>query len=143
MKCLLLLLGPALLLAAPARAQHVPATQVPAAARATFWARFATASQVSWEKEGAAYEVSFRQDGRAMSATLTPAGTLQETETAVPVAQLPLAVRATLARDYHAYQVAEAARIVRANGHTVYEAELRRNGKKQDVLFTASGQPAK
>ena len=77
-----------------------------------------------------------------MSAVITPAGQLQETETTVRVAELPVPVRATLARNYATYRVNEAATIVRADGTTVYEAEVAKGGKKQDVLFTAGGQLA-
>lgn len=53
--------------------------------------------------------------------------------------ELPAAVRTTLARDYKAYKVNEAATIVRANGTAVYEAEVAKGDKKHDVLFMANG----
>ncbi|MDO7884572.1 hypothetical protein [Hymenobacter cheonanensis] len=138
MKSLLLLLG-ATLLASAAHAQKVAPGQVPAAAKATFRAKFPAVKSVAWEKEGANFEAGFKLNGKTMSAVLTPAGALQETETDIMPAQLPAAVRATLARDYKAYKVAEAATIVRTDGSTVYEAEVAKGGRKQDVLFTADG----
>ncbi|QNE42213.1 hypothetical protein F1C16_21540 (plasmid) [Hymenobacter sp. NBH84] len=138
----LLPLSAALLLTVPAFAQKVTLAQVPAAAKATFQGKFAGAKSVSWEKEGVDYEVGFKQAGKEMSAVITPTGQLKETETDMSPAQLPAAVRATLARDYKTYTVGEAASIVRADGSTVYEAEVRRGSKKQDVLFTADGRVA-
>lgn len=133
----------ALLPAVSAQAQKVPATQVPAAAQVIFRHTFATAKDVRWAKEGASYEVAFTQQGQKMSAVITPAGKLLETETTLPISQLPPAVRTTLARTYKTAKVSEAARLVRADGRTVYEAEIRQGGKQQDVLFTADGQVTK
>ncbi|MDO7845067.1 PepSY-like domain-containing protein [Hymenobacter sp. M29] len=135
----LLMLAVAALLAEKAQAQKVPAAQVPAAAKAAFKAKFPAVKTVAWEKEGADYEAGFKQNGQTMSAVITPAGVWQETETDMKAAQLPAAVRATLARDYKTYQVKEAATIVKADGRTVYEAEVSKAGKSQDVLFTADG----
>ncbi|MBF9144540.1 PepSY-like domain-containing protein [Hymenobacter properus] len=134
-----LMFAVATLLAGSAHAQKVAAAQVPAAAKATFQAKFPAVKTVAWEKEGTDYEAGFKQNGKTMSAVITPAGVLQETETDMKVAELPAAVRATLARDYKAYQVKEAATIVKADGRTVYEAEVSKGGKEQDVLFTADG----
>ncbi|MBD2769427.1 PepSY-like domain-containing protein [Hymenobacter sp. BT664] len=134
-----LMFAVAALLAGSAHAQKVAAAQVPAAAKATFQAKFPAVKTVAWEKEGTDYEAGFKQNGKTMSAVITPAGVLQETETDMKVAELPAAVRATLARDYKAYQVKEAATIAKADGRTVYEAEVSKGGKEQDVLFTADG----
>jgi|SRR6476469_1807547 len=138
----LLMFVVAALLAGTAHAQKVAAAQVPAAAKDTFKAKFPTVKTVAWEREGEAFEAGFTQNGKTMSAVITSAGVLQETETDIKAAQLPAAVRATLARDYKAYQVKEAATIVKADGSTVYEAEVSKGGKAQDVLFTADGKVA-
>ncbi|QKG56421.1 hypothetical protein GKZ68_07110 [Hymenobacter sp. BRD128] len=131
----------AIALAAPVltHAQTLKPTQVPAAAKATFKAKFPTVTSNTWEKEGDKFEAGFKQAGKTMSAVLTPAGELLETETDMSPRQLPAAVRTTLARDYKAYQIKEAATIVRAGGATVYEAEVSKGGKAQDVLFLANG----
>ena len=139
---LLLILATALLLDGTAHAQRLTVTQVPAAAKATFKAKFPAVKTAAWEKEGTAFEAGFEQNGKRMSAVITAAGELQETETDLAAAQLPAAVRATLARDYKSYQVKEAAIIVKANGRTLYEAELSKGGKSEDVLFTADGKVA-
>ncbi len=139
---ILLLSAAALLLTGAAQAQTVPAAQVPAAAKATFKAKFPTVQRNTWEKEGNAFEAGFTLNNKTMSAVITPGGALQETETDMSASELPAAVRATLARDYKAYKINEAATIVRADGTTVYEAEVAKGGKKHDVLFTADGRVA-
>jgi len=129
----------ALALAAPAHAQMLKPAQVPAAARATFKAKFPLVKTNSWEKEGDKYEAGFKQDGVTMSALITPAGELVETESDMSPAKLPAAVRAKLASDYKAYKVTEAAVLVSASGATTYEAEVSKGGKHQDVVFNADG----
>ena len=122
-----------------AQAQKLSAAQVPAAAKATFKAQFPTVKTNTWEKEAGDFEASFTLHGAAMSAVITPAGELKETETAVAVAQLPAAVQATLARDFKACKITEAATLVSGAGITTYEAEVKQGGKSHDVLFSADG----
>ncbi|GAB3861062.1 hypothetical protein GCM10028822_39960 [Hymenobacter terrigena] len=147
-------------------AQKISATQVPAAVRATFETRFPAVKAITWKKERQqvrsayeyethndfqardafltqeVYEASFRLTGQEMSVLITSAGLLQEMETEMATNQLPAAVLASLARDFNTCQVREAATIVKADGSTLYEAEIARAGKKQDVLFTADGRLA-
>jgi len=139
MKNAMILAAFALALAAPAHAQMLKPAQVPAAARATFKAKFPLVKTNSWEKEGDKYEAGFKQDGVTMSALITPAGELVETESDMSPAKLPAAVRAKLASDYKAYKVTEAAVLVSASGATTYEAEVSKGGKHQDVVFNADG----
>ena len=139
MKHVLLLAAFALALAAPAYAQMLKPAQVSAAARAMFKAKFTLVKINTWEKEGDKYEAGFKQNGVTMSALITPAGELVETESDMSPAKLPAAVRATLARDYKAYKVTEAAVLVSASGATTYEAEVSQGGKRHDVVFNADG----
>ena len=139
MKKVMILAAFALALAAPAHAQMLKPAQVPAAVRATFKAKFPLVKTNSWEKEGDKYEAGFKQDGITMSALITPAGELVETESDMSPAKLPAAVRAKLASDYKAYKVTEAAVLVSASGATTYEAEVSQGGKHHDVVFNADG----
>ena len=139
MKQFLLLAALTLAGATAAAAQTLKPTEVPAAARATFEAKFPTVKTNTWEKEGDKFEAGFKLNGRPMSAVITPAGELLETETDLDPAQLPAAVRAALARDYQAYKITEAAALVSKSGVTTYEAEVMKDGKKQDVVFNADG----
>lgn len=144
MKKYLMLLALLPLAALSAQAQKVAEKQVPAAVVATFMQAHPTAKGVRWEKENANYEAGYEQGEEELSVVITPTGTLLETETEIKVAQLPAPVRAALTSQYKGYNVTEAARIVTAaTGTTVYEAEVSRAGKKQDLLFNADGTAVK
>ncbi len=143
MKQVLIMAAFALALTAPAHAQMLKPAQVPAAVKATFKAKFSAVTSNTWEKEGDKYEAGFKQNGNTMSALITAAGALVETEMDMSPAKLPAAVRTKLASDYKSYKINEAATITRADGSTVYEAEVARGGKAQDVLFNADGSLAK
>ncbi|TGE22627.1 PepSY-like domain-containing protein [Hymenobacter metallicola] len=141
MKQYLILAAFALALAAPAHAQQLKATQVPATVVAAFKQKFAQVKEVKWEKEGDKYEAGFEQGKVEMSALLSASGELLETESEMAPTQLPAAVQAKLASTYKAYKVTEAAKIVTAStGATSYEAEVMKGGKKRDILFEANGQ---
>ena len=135
----LFLAAVAVLLTAAAHAQKLKPAAVPAAAVAAFKAKFPTVKTNTWEKEDGKFEAGFRMNGTTMSAVITPAGELLETETDIAPAQLPAAVRASLARDYKAYKVTEAATLVAADGKTTYEAEISKGGHRHDVVFNADG----
>lgn len=163
MKTYLLFLGLSLVGTTTICAQQ---TTVPPAVLQAFAARFPTAPPAAWRREmqpvrpayeyethgdfkareafstQEVYEATFQLNGWKTSVVLTPAGLIQETETDLAVQALPAAVRASLARDFEAYQVQEAATIVRADGSTVYEAEVAQAGRTRDVLFTADGRQA-
>ena len=89
----------------------------------------------NWEKEGANYEVEFKEAGKTMSCVLTAKGDILETETDIAVSELPVAVNSYFAQHYKGAKVTEAAIIVKADGSTVYEAEI----KGKDLLFDAAG----
>lgn len=104
----------------------------PAAVREAFSKKFPGVSDVDWGKENAQeWEAEFDQNGKDMSANFRADGTWLETETEIQVADLPSPVQAVL----QGKKVKEAARIERADGTTVFEAEV---GKK-DLLFDAAG----
>ena len=144
MKSTLLTLVAALLVASTAHAQKLAVAQVPAATAATFKKSFPTVKTVKWEKEGADYEAGFEMGKAEMSAVITGAGVLKETETEMAVAQLPAPVKKTLAANYKTFKIKEAARILTAaTGITTYEAEISQGGKTHDVLFNADGSEIK
>lgn len=138
MEQVLIMAAFALALSVPAHAQMLKPAQVPAAVKATFKTKFPAITSNTWEKEGTNYETGFKQNGITMSALITPAGELLETESVMSPAKLPAAVRIKLASDYKAYKVTEAATLISADGKTTYEAEL-----SHDVVFNADGSLAK
>ncbi len=110
------------------------AANPPAAVLAAFKQKFPNAQDVDWSKEkNGDWEAEFELPGSPeMSAAFSADGQWQETETEIAVAELPAPIRTAL----QGKKVKEAARIEKADGSTVYEAEV---GRK-DLLFNASGQ---
>ena len=144
MKNLVLTLAAAALLVPAAHAQKVAAANVPAAVTDAFRKNFPAVKAVKWEKEGADYEAGFDMGKAEMSAVITAAGVLKETETEMAVSQLPASVQKALATSYKAYKTTEAAKIVTAaTGATTYEAEISQGGKHRDVLFNPDGTEVK
>lgn len=110
-----------------ATAQKTPPTAVVAA----FNKKFKDVKEVEWGKEkNGEWEAEFKNKGVEMSANFSADGKWLETETEIKVAELPVAVQAAL----KGKKVGEAAKIVRADGTTFYEAEVH-----QDLIFDANG----
>lgn len=87
---------------------------------------------VDWSKEkNGEWEAEFEQGDVEISANFSADGVWLETETEVKVTDLPAAVQVALTGK----KVKEATRIQRADGSTVYEAEV----KHKDLIFDAAG----
>lgn len=113
---------------------------IPVAVTSALHRAYPKAAAVIWTREGAAYEAEFA-DGQTRWKTwimLSPAGQITETERQIPPAQLPGPVRQRLTTHYVAYQVSEAAVLVRGRD-TLYEAELARTGRAHDLYMRADG----
>ena len=91
--------------------------------------------QAKWDKEGSKYEASFKKDQSDMSVLYNTKGMAEETEMDMKVEMLPAAVKAALAKDYKNIKIAEAAKITKADGTVMYEAEM----KGKDYLFMPNG----
>ncbi|MET4080391.1 hypothetical protein ABIB40_000331 [Pedobacter sp. UYP30] len=91
--------------------------------------------KANWDKEGSKYEASFKKDKMDMSVLYNAKGMAEETEMDMKADMLPAAVKATLAKDYKNVKIAEAAKITKADGTVMYEAEM----KGKDYLFTPEG----
>ena len=104
----------------------------PQAVLTAFNQKFSNVKEVEWgqEKNGE-WEAELEQGGVDMSANFNAAGQWLETETEIKITDLPAPVQAALTGK----KVKEAAKIMRADGSTVYEAEV----KHKDLLFDASG----
>lgn len=110
----------------------------PAAVAAAFAAAQPAATETEWSMEGEQFEAAFMNGETHMSTLYDADGTAGAVETRIGASALPAPISAALARDYADAEVLDAERIVNA-GTTTYEAEIRRNGEMQDVLFTADG----
>ncbi|MEO8116329.1 MAG: PepSY-like domain-containing protein, partial [Bacteroidota bacterium] len=88
-----------------------------------------------WDKENTNYEASFKMDKHDMSELYDANGNLQETEMDIKVSELPASVMNYIKEHYAGEKVKEAAKITKADGIMMYEAEV----KGIDVLFDANG----
>jgi hypothetical protein len=130
-----MLFSMALLIAISVQAQkNLPTDKVPSASKEAF-AKAHPSVSGKWEKEEGDYEVTFMEGGKKMSCVIDKSGAIKETETVIPASELPAPVTAYIEKYYKGAKVKEAATIVKADGTTVYEAEI----KGKDVLFDAAG----
>ena len=130
MKKIIGLLSIMFCLALSANAQKVSADKVPAVVKSSF-AKLHPGIKAKWEKEGKNYEVGFILNDRETTEVYELSGKLVETEMSVKFSELPLAVQLKL----KGMKISETAKITKADGSSVYEAEVQ--GK--DLLFDAKG----
>lgn len=97
------------------------------------------ATNVKWDKEGNDYEASFKLDNKDMSVNLNVDGKVLETETTIEISQLPDSIDKYVQNNYKGYKITEAAKIVKANGVTLFEAEIQKGNSKNDLLFDSQG----
>ncbi|HTF19488.1 MAG TPA: PepSY-like domain-containing protein [Chryseolinea sp.] len=133
---LIVLLG---LCAAPSvNGQKVSEESVPQPVRAGLPKSY-QAKGVEWSREDANYEATFRKDGKEVSLVIDATGNTIETETEIKSADLPAAVINSVKNDYPSYTIAEAAKIVTADGHVTYEAEVGKGKETFDLIFDTAG----
>ena len=114
--------------------QKLDDRQVPAATIMAFQKSY-PGIKGQWEKENGNYELSFMNGGQNMSAVIDAKGSILETETDIAINDLPVSIALYVKEHYKGKKIKNAARIVKANGEIVYEAEV----KKMDVLFDPNG----
>lgn len=120
---------------ATSHAQKLNTAEVPVAVKSAFSKTHAKISKVSWSKEDANFEAEFTLNGKETSEVYTATGIFVESEVEMKASELPAAVKMKL-KDH---KITEAAKITRANGSVIYEAEI----KGKDLLFDANGNPVK
>jgi len=104
----------------------------PAVVVSAFNQKFSNIKELEWGKEkNGDWEAEFEQNGAEMSANFSATGQWLETEAEIKVADLPAPVQAAL----QGKKVKEVAKILSADGSTVYEAEV----KHKDLMFDADG----
>ena len=117
-----------LLLAALAAQAKTP----PQAVLTAIQQKFPSIAKAHWEKEGnGEWEAEFDLAGAETSANFTADGKWLETETEIGFSDLPAPVQSAL----KGKKVKEAAKIVKADGTMMFEAEVGR----QDLMFDAAG----
>jgi len=116
------------------KAQKINATKVPVEVKGAF-AKLYPGVKANWEMEKKDYEAGFTLNGKATSVVFNAKGLLLETETAIKPGELPAPVLTKLKGS----KIAEAAKIMKADGSVRYEAEV----KGKDLIFDLSGNPVK
>ena len=111
-------------LAAPA--QDLTADKVPTVVRQAFHAKFPIVKRAAWKiKSDKNYEAEFRVNGTEIAAKFDVTGKWLETESAIPRATVPQAVRGTVARQFEGYKVIETQSVQRWNEERLtYELHL-------------------
>ena len=121
-------------------AQKVKQANVPAAVLQGFKAKFPTVQKGRWEKENATeFEVNFKQNGQSYSALFSPEGKWLETEQEIKAANLPEAVRTSMAKDFNGYKAEEIEKVETADKGLMYEMELEKGKETLEVQFSPEG----
>ena len=112
----------------------------PVAVKNTFEQKFPAATNIKWGKESASeWEAEFKMNSAKNSANFLADGNWVETETEIPVAQLPAGVVISIKKQYPAAEIVGAHKIETAQKGTMYEADIKTGGKKKEVVLTADG----
>lgn len=107
--------------------------EVPAVVEKAFQKAFPN-TKAEWEDENGKFEGSFKYKGQEMSVVYNAQGTLEEKETEIKAAQLPAAASSYIAKNKLG-KIKEAAKITKADGTVMYEAEVATG----DALFDSKG----
>jgi Putative beta-lactamase-inhibitor-like, PepSY-like len=119
-------------------------SKVPKIVKDAFAKIHPAAATIIWEKEGAnSYEISFKENGIEISVVMDGKGALKETETAIPIAELPASIAPYIEKKYAGYTINDGAKIVNDKGVTTFEAGISKGKIKKDVMFDKDGAPLK
>ncbi|WP_316804233.1 hypothetical protein [Pedobacter nototheniae] len=114
-----------------AQAQKISVAKVSVQAKTAFAKLHPGITNVTWEMEKQDYEAGFRLNGKHASELYSAKGILLESEIEIKSSELPVQVITKL----KGMKIAEAAKITKANGTILYEAEV----KGKDLLFDGAG----
>ncbi|KAH0533534.1 hypothetical protein FGG08_007684 [Glutinoglossum americanum] len=111
----------------------------PAAVTNSFKAKFPGATATKWGKENAKeWEAEFKMNNNAVSANCGLDGSWVETETVIPIADLPAAVVSAIKAKYPTAVITLAERVEKP-GQVYYEPTVKINGKKKGMEISADG----
>lgn len=110
-----------------------------AAVIAAFKQKFPSAEKAHWEKEkNGNFEAHFKLNGNSMSADFSPTGEWLETESGIPVSDLPTAVVTAFKKEHGAATIKAADKIEKAKAVS-YEIEYKDGLKTKEVVYDAEG----
>ena len=118
--------------------------KVPDAVKTAFNNKFPTASSVKWEKESKTeLEANFKMNNTDVSANFGLDGSWVETETTIPVNELPAAVSNTVNTKYPGAIYGRTEKIEKPGAKILYEVNITVNGKKKELELNPDGNMAK
>jgi hypothetical protein len=119
------------------QAQHLV---VPSLVKKAFAAKFPHATNIKWGKENAKeYEAEFKQDNISVSANFKSNGDWVETETTIPVADLPLAVSNAIRIKYPGSEISRTEKLEKPGNKIYYEAVVIVKGKSKELEINEDG----
>lgn len=95
--------------------------------------------KVKWGMEDGDFEAEFRLNGSEASAVYDKSGHRKELEIEIKTAELPAIVMQYIQTKYPTSTITEAAKITDDKMVVTFEAEIKKDGKKYDTIFDASG----
>jgi hypothetical protein len=114
--------------------------KVPAAVKTAFNAKFPNATNVKWGKENAKeFEAEFKLNNKAISANFGMDGSWVETESGIPVSDLPAAVSAAIKAKYPGAPFTGAEKTEQPGNKVIYEVTIKVNGKKKGIEINPDG----
>jgi hypothetical protein len=118
--------------------------KVPDAVKNAFSLKYPGASNVKWGKENAKeFEAEFKLNNNSMSANFGSDGNWVETESGIPVSELPAPVSAAIKAKYPGGIVSVAEKTEQPGNKVFYEVVVKVNGKKRSMELKADGTPVK
>jgi len=115
-------------------------TKVSLAISNAFSKKFPDAQNVKWGKENAKeYEAEFTLKGIKTSANYDLNGNWKETETEIPIKDLPEAVVKSIQQKFPSAIIFAASKIEKADGKNIYEADIKVSGKRKEVELWEDG----
>jgi hypothetical protein len=117
-------------------AQELETREVPSDVKSALQSKYPEAKVVKWEKEKGNFEANWGgKSGEDNSVQFTPAGQFIEIVKAIPVNELPKAVKSYVKEHFNNAKISEAGRVTDAKGKLFFEAEI--HGK--DLIFDSNG----
>lgn len=108
---------------------------IPAGVKSSLMKLYPNVHSVKWDAEGKDFEASFSVNKVKNSVLFDAAGTVIETEAAIPKNSLPAEAIAYVTKHYGTKNLKDAAKITDAKGVVIFEAGV----KAKDILFDANG----
>ncbi len=124
--------------------QKINENDLPNPVKTAFNTKFPGASGIKWGKENAKeYEAEFKLNNTSASANFGLDGSWVETETVIPLADLPAAVSTSVTKKYPGAIITMVEKLEMPGDKLLYETTFKVNGKKKSLELYPDGSLAK